>query len=117
MVEAGLLRSKNTQSIIMQVMAGMVVLGFMWDIVGYSLTFGDDHGGVIGDFKHSFLLGVGYNECSPHAPQIPAALYALFMMMFAAITPLLMTGTFLFTHNPKISLFNKISPVFPFTAF
>jgi Amt family ammonium transporter len=91
--EAGLLRSKNTQSIIMQVMAGMVVLGFMWDIVGYSLTFGDDHGGVIGDFKHSFLLGVGYNECSPHAPQIPAALFALFMMMFAAITPLLMTGS------------------------
>jgi len=78
----------------MQVMAGMVVLGFMWDIVGYSLTFGTDHGGVIGDFKHAFLLGVGYNECSPHAPQIPAALYALFMMMFAAITPLLMTGAY-----------------------
>ena len=90
---AGLLRSKNTQSIIMQVLAGMVVLGFMWDIVGYSLTFGDDHAGIIGDFKHAFLLNVPYNECSPHAPNIPAALYALFMMMFAAITPLLMTGT------------------------
>lgn len=77
----------------MQVLAGMVVLGFMWDIVGYSLTFGDDHAGIIGDFKHAFLLNVPYNECSPHAPNIPAALYALFMMMFAAITPLLMTGT------------------------
>jgi Amt family ammonium transporter len=76
----------------MQVMAGMVVLGFMWDVIGYSLTFGTDHGGVIGDFKNAFLLGVNYNECSPHAPSIPAALYALFMMMFAAITPLLMTG-------------------------
>lgn len=77
----------------MQVLAGMVVLGFMWDVVGYSLTFGEDHGGIIGDFKHAFLLGVPYNECSPHAPHVPAALYALFMMMFAAITPLLMTGT------------------------
>lgn len=83
----------------MQVMAGAVVLGFLWDIVGYSLTFGTDHAGIIGDFKNSFLLGVGYNECSPHAPNIPAALYALFMMMFAAITPLLVTGT----SNPETS--------------
>lgn len=90
--EAGLLRSKNTLSLVTQIFGGLVCLGFMWDIFGYSLTFGPDYGGFIGGYQNFLLINVDYFTCSEHAPNIPAAAYALFMMMFAAITPLLMTG-------------------------
>lgn len=93
---AGLLRSKNTQSIVVQIISGMVILGVLWDIFGYSLTFGKDHSGIIGDLNNAFLLNVDRNECSKFAPHIPSNLYALFMMMFAAITPLLMSGLEIF---------------------
>lgn len=92
--EGGLLRSKNTLSFITQIFSGIVALGFLWDIFGYSLVFGTDHGGVIGSYEHFLLLGVDYWKCSPHAPYIPAACFALFQMMFATITPLLMTGAY-----------------------
>lgn len=85
----------------MQVISGSVILSLLWDLFGYSLTFGKDHAGIIGDFEHFALIGVGYNVCSRFAPNIPSALYALFMMMFASITPLLMTGML-------ISLFKKM---------
>lgn len=48
----------------------------------------------VGNLENVFLIGVDYDDCSPHAPTIPAACFAVFMMMFAAITPLLMTGAF-----------------------
>ncbi|KAM9982074.1 hypothetical protein ACTFIY_004377 [Dictyostelium cf. discoideum] len=92
--EAGLLRSKNTLSIITQIMSGIVVLTVMWQAFGYSLTFGPDQKGIIGNLDHAFLINVSYDDCSPNAPNIPAAAYAFFMMMFANITPLLMTGAF-----------------------
>lgn len=90
----GLLRAKNTMSIIAQVFGGLSVLAFMWDLFGYSLVFSNDYGGIIGDFSNGLLIGVGYVDCNKFAPNIPAAAYALFMMMFATITPLLMTGGF-----------------------
>jgi Amt family ammonium transporter len=64
----------------------------MWDLFGYSLVFGADHGGVIGSFEHSLLIGVDYGTCGPHATNIAGATFALFQMQFGAITPLLMTG-------------------------
>ncbi|KYQ99652.1 ammonium transporter [Tieghemostelium lacteum] len=92
--EAGLLRSKNTLSIITQVISGIVVLTVMWQAFGFSLTFGPTQHGIIGNLNHAFLIGVSYQDCSVHAPFIPSAAYAMFMMMFANITPLLMTGAF-----------------------
>lgn len=92
--EAGLLRSKNTLSIITQIFSGVAVLSTMWNFFGYSLTFGPDHGGIIGDFSNGALIGVSLTDCSPHAPTIPATVFAYFQMMFACITPLLMTGSF-----------------------
>ncbi|GAM27761.1 hypothetical protein SAMD00019534_109370, partial [Acytostelium subglobosum LB1] len=92
--EAGLLRSKNTLSIITQIISGIVVLTVMWQAFGFSLTFGPDQAGIIGNLDHAFLIGVSYNDCNPNAPHIPAAAYAMFMMMFANITPLLMTGAY-----------------------
>jgi len=89
--EAGLLRSKNTSSLISQIIGGLVVLGFIWDVIGYSLVFGPTLGGFIGNLDHFLLLGVDYDSCSNNRT-IPDAAFALFMMMFAVITPLLITG-------------------------
>jgi Amt family ammonium transporter len=92
--EAGLLRSKNSLSLITQIIGGLVVLSFLWDIFGFSLVFGSSLGGFIGNFDYIFLFGVDYTSCLKHAPTIPGATFALFMMMFACITPLLMTGSY-----------------------
>lgn len=92
--EAGLLRRKDTLSVLVQIFAGISILSVLWILFGYSLSFGPDHGGVIGDFAHGLFINVGVKECSRHAPTIPHALFALFQMMFAAISPLLMTGAF-----------------------
>jgi hypothetical protein len=48
-----------------QVFAGVVVLCFMWQLFGYSLVFGPDHGGFIGSFQYALLIGVSYDTCSP----------------------------------------------------
>jgi Amt family ammonium transporter len=85
--EAGLLRSKNTLSIIGQVVAGIAVNGALWDLFGFSLVY-------YGTFDHALLINVAYDECSDYAPKIPAAAYAMFMLLFAVITPLLMTGAY-----------------------
>ncbi|EGC31727.1 ammonium transport protein A [Dictyostelium purpureum] len=92
--EAGLLRSKNTLSIITQIMSGIVILTVMWQAFGYSLTFGPSQKGIIGNLDHAFLINVSYRNCNQNAPTIPSAAYAFFMMMFANITPLLMTGAY-----------------------
>uniref|UniRef100_A0A7S0W7E8 Ammonium transporter n=1 Tax=Hemiselmis tepida TaxID=464990 RepID=A0A7S0W7E8_9CRYP len=92
--EAGMLRSKNTLSIISQVFVGNVLLSVMWLFFGYSLSFGTSILGVIGGLEHVFWIGVPYAECGPMASNLPAALFALFQMMFATITPLLMTGAY-----------------------
>lgn len=92
--EAGMLRSKNTLSIVVQIFTGVITLSLMWFCFGYSLTYGDDQGGFIGTFQYSFFIDVDYFECSIHAKHVPAAVFAIFQMMFAVITPLLMTGAY-----------------------
>mmetsp|Transcript_19946 Transcript_19946/g.45938 ORF Transcript_19946/g.45938 Transcript_19946/m.45938 type:complete len:494 (-) Transcript_19946:133-1614(-) len=92
--EAGMLRSKNTLSIISQIFVGNVLLSVMWLVCGYSLSFGTSFLGVIGGLEHLLWLDLPYNKCGNMAANIPAALFALFQMMFASITPLLMTGAY-----------------------
>lgn len=59
----------------------------------FSLVYGPDHGGVIGDFTYALFLNLNNMCLTDFAPRIPGTAFALFQMMFAAITPLLMTGT------------------------
>jgi len=93
--EAGLLRSKNTLSLITQIIGGFITMTVMWDLFGYSLTFSTDSWGFVGNpISHALLINVPYDDCSKYAPKIPTACFAMFMMMFASITPLLMTGSF-----------------------
>lgn len=90
--EAGLLRKKNTVSVFMQIFFGMALLSVMWFTFGFSLTFGPDTGGLVGNLDWAFLKGVPFDDSLPMAPTIPGVLFAKFQMMFAVITPLLLTG-------------------------
>lgn len=91
--EAGLLRKKNTVSVFMQIFFGLALLSVMWFVFGFSLTFGPDTtGGIAGNLDWAFLKSVPWNDSLHYAPTIPGVLFAKFQMMFAVITPLLLTG-------------------------
>ena len=88
----GLVRRKNVLSVMMQTMAMMGIITVLWGVVLYSLAFG--HGNsFIGSFEHVFLRGVGLAP-SAYAPTIPEQTFMVFQMMFAIITPALITGAF-----------------------
>ncbi len=91
--EAGLLRRKNTVSVFMQIFFGLAILSVMWFTFGFSLSFGPDTGvGLVGNMDWIFLKNVPYDDGLHYAPTIPGVLFAKFQMMFATITPLLLTG-------------------------
>ena len=87
----GLVRRKNVCNTMMACVAIMGLSVVMWALFGYSLAFGTDHGGVIGGFDWLALNGVGW-EAGPYSDSIPHLVYAAFQMMFAMITPALITG-------------------------
>ena len=91
--EAGLLRSKNAISVIMQCFSGLAVLSILWIVVGFSLTFSVNNG-IIGGLEWMFLKNVPLENPLSYASSIPGISYVSFQMMFAIITPLLMTGAF-----------------------
>ena len=91
---AGLLKSINTVSLVTQIIGGASILSVMWHLIGYTLVFGHTYGGIIGGFNNILMIDVPYTDCSRHSPNIPAALFGFFEMMFAAISPLLITGAF-----------------------
>ena len=86
----GLVRRKNVVNTMMACAAIMGLSVVMWTLFGYSLAFGGNHGGIIGDFRW-FANGVGW-EPGPYADTIPHLVFAAFQMMFAMITPALITG-------------------------
>ena len=87
----GLGRRKNVVSNIMSSFFVIGIATLMWVVVGFSVAFGEDHGGVVGGLGYAFLNGVGM-EPGPYAPSIPFIAFAMFQMMFAIITPALITG-------------------------
>jgi len=89
---AGLVRKKNVLGTLMQSFIMMAFCAVLWVVVGYSLAFGGD-GPWIGDLSHAFLNGVGADP-SGYAPTVPHQTFMLFQMMFAIITPALITGAF-----------------------
>ena len=92
--ESGLLRKKNAVSIFMQIFFGMSLLSVMWFVFGFSLSFGPSTTGVIGNLDWSFLKGIPWDApLEQYAPSIPGVLFVKFQLMFACITPLLLTGT------------------------
>lgn len=87
----GLVRRKNVCNTMMACVAIMELSVLLWTMFGYSLSFGGNHAGIIGDFRWAFLNDVGW-EAGPYADTIPHLVFAAFQMMFAMITPALITG-------------------------
>lgn len=87
----GLVRRKNVCNTMMACVAIMGLSVLLWTMFGYSLSFGGNHAGIIGDFHWAFLNDVGW-EAGPYVDTIPHLVFAAFQMMFAMITPALITG-------------------------
>ena len=89
----GLVRRKNILGTMMQSFAMMGLVTILWALVGYSLAFG--HGNMfIGGFEHVFLRGVTLTPNTDYAATIPEQTYMIYQLMFAIITPALITGAF-----------------------
>ena len=88
----GMVRKRNVLSIMMQSYAAMGLVTVIWVLVGYSLAFGPDHGHIIGGLDWIGLRGVGLSPNSDYAPTIPHLLFFLFQLMFAIITPAVISG-------------------------
>ena len=88
----GLVRRKNVLNTMMACIAIMGLSVVMWALVGYSLAFSGDHLGIIGNLKWAFLNGVSW-DAGPYSDSIPNLVFAAFQMMFAMITPALITGS------------------------
>lgn len=88
----GMVRRKNVLNTLMSSFFICGLASVMWVLIGYSLAFGDNIGGVIGGLNFFGFNGVG-GDPSSYAPTIPHELFAAFQMMFAIITPALITGS------------------------
>lgn len=89
----GMVRSKNILGTVMQSFIALAVVTIVWVLWGYSLAFGSDIGLLIGGFDYIGLKGVGM-EPGPYSDTIPHYLFMAFQLMFAIITPALITGAF-----------------------
>jgi ammonium transporter, Amt family len=92
--EAGLIRGKNSLSVIMQTFSGLAILSILWFVLGFTLVFAPSQGGFIGGLDWLFYNNVPFNDSVDYAPTVPGVTFATFQMMFAVITPLLITGAF-----------------------
>ena len=91
----GMVDKRNVLSTMLQSFIAMGLVSILWVTVGFSLAFGDSLGGVIGDPRTFFMFkNVGEAPLPALAPTIPLALFALFQLKFAIITPALITGAF-----------------------
>ena len=89
----GMVQKKNALTTIMHSFICMALITVQWVVVGYSLAFGPDKGGIIGGLEWAGLRGVGLDPVA-YAPTIPHQAFMMFQLMFAIITPALITGAF-----------------------
>jgi len=89
----GLVRKKNVLATMLQSFAMMALVTILWGLFGYSLAFGSGNG-FIGGFEYIFLRGVGSGPNPDYAPTIPHLTFMVYQLMFAVITPALITGAF-----------------------
>ncbi len=88
---AGMVRAKNALSVMMQCFTITCLVTILWALYAYSLAFGNDVGGVVGDFGKAFMSGVGVDSLSG---TIPETVFSMFQLTFAIITPALIVGAF-----------------------
>ncbi|WKY43227.1 ammonium transporter [Eubacteriaceae bacterium ES2] len=107
----GMVRRKNVLNTIMSVMLFCGLATVMWYLVGYSMSFGADLGGlgIIGDFSNTFFHGISVSDVGPYADTIPGQLFAIFQMVFCMVTPAIVVGS--------LSGRMKFSALFLFVTF
>ena len=92
----GLAGKRNILGIMIQSFVSMGITTVMWYICGYSLCFsGNELGGLVGDLHKAFMNGVNLNSAFSGNPKIPEFVFFAYQMMFAIITPALITGAFI----------------------
>jgi len=99
----GMVRQKNALGTLMHSFIILALISVQWVLWGYSLAFGPDKGGIIGGLEWVGLRGVGAEPNPTYAATIPHQAFMLFQMMFAVITPALITGAF--AERKKFSTF------------
>jgi Amt family ammonium transporter len=88
----GMVRRKNLLSTMMMSFACLGLVGLLWVLYGYSLSFGTDHGGIIGGLNYVGLMNVGQEPSPVYATTVPHLAFMIFQAMFAIITVALFTG-------------------------
>lgn len=99
----GMVRSKNILGTLMQSFFILAIISLEWALWGYTLSFGPDHGGIIGGLSWFGLKGVGMTPSADYGSTIPHLAFMVFQCMFAVITPALITGAF--AERVKFSAF------------
>jgi Amt family ammonium transporter len=110
----GLVRRKNILGTMMQSLAMMGLITVLWALVGYSLAFGEGNR-FIGGFEHAFLRGVGLQPNSHYGGTIPEQTFMVYQLMFAIITPALITGAF--AERMKFSAMAVFLTLWPVAGF
>lgn len=90
----GMVRSKNVLGTILQSFIMISLISLEWVYVGYSMSFGPDLGGFVGDLSWFALQGIGTEPSLVYATTIPQIVFMIYQCMFAVITPALITGAF-----------------------
>ncbi|HUL00216.1 MAG TPA: ammonium transporter [Nitrospirota bacterium] len=103
MFYGGMVRRKNVLGTIMHSFIAIALISIQWILIGYSLSFGPDVKGIIGDLGWAGLNNVGLTPNADYAPTIPHLLFMVYQMMFAVITPALISGAF--AERMKFSAF------------
>jgi Amt family ammonium transporter len=99
----GMVRRKNVLSTVMHSFIAIAIVSFQWIVLGYSLAFGPDIKGIIGGLDWSFLRNVGLDPNPAYASTVPHMAFMAYQMMFAVITPALISGAF--AERMKFSAF------------
>jgi len=99
----GLVGRKNVLTIMMQSFVSLSVTTILWYVVGYSLCFSGDVGGIIGNLDMMFLNGISVTDVLSAENNIPLLVFVAYQMMFAIITPALITGAF--TNRVRFSAY------------
>jgi ammonium transporter, Amt family len=88
----GMVRGKNVLGTLMQSFGALALISVQWILFGYSLAFGPDQWGIIGNFEWAGLSGVGAEPNADYAPTVPHLAFMIYQAMFAVITPALISG-------------------------
>jgi Amt family ammonium transporter len=90
----GLAGKRNILGIMVQTFVSLGITTILWVTIGYSLCFSGGEGGIIGNFDHAFLNGISFNDAYTNG-KYPVYIFVAYQMMFAIITPALITGAFI----------------------